>query len=583
MLYSDSLKFCRFALFELDHYHKCTNGIQRAETFIGIFFFRIVEQSPMMNALGQTHVSPVASLECNDVRQQLEHWKDSVVPALKEVLRKITELPFESNSILLRVLQYLCKFEDYHIVELNREFLQPLAKQIADPVKFQSEVFKVLDICQRSCYTKEHTKLVNFTDFVSILRFSFDVCDHEIGSYGYTALVSKLLELYEALAKGKLVEYIIFKTEGAPENQQLGVLPSTSHFQALLKELQMRVGEGHIGQLIAHATKLIIVDNNLLLHTPLPFPGLLFVESPQPVATFFHCWLELLRLPDVSSDFVVHLAAKDALVNSTPEELQTIKDFSQMISKSRICRAVGALQVAKKKDSSFSIPKDEERLNIFFQHINCFDQYPLLSLELLSATSISNSVLRDTLSLLALSEEDQNTSPSFAKLFSRLATPSDKDVSFHLLCKTLLLLPEGRYVIRVLKFWKNYYSNDFEYAALAGLLKIIVSILEVADKSVASDEVKILIGLLEGLPTFVKATIPAWCAPFSNLIKAYPTSWRRPEVRNFLQWFAILGLRSEPVVPAMIREFTIWMSCVTCLDPLKDKLLCCAMDLVSPQ
>ena len=110
------------------------------------------------------------------------------------------------------------------------------------------------------------------------------------------------------------------------------------------------------------------------------FQAFVFVESPQPVATFFHCWLELISLQDVGSDFVVHLAAKGA---SNDKGFLTND------------RTVGALQGAQKKDRSFSIPKDEERLDIYSSTSTAFYQYPLLFLELLSSMSNSNSVVRE--------------------------------------------------------------------------------------------------------------------------------------------------------------------------------------------
>ena len=65
----------------------------------------------------------------------------------------------------------------------------------------------------------------------------------------------------------------------------------------------------------------------------------------------------------MGSDFVVHLAAKGA---SNDKGFLTND------------RTVGALQGAQKKDRSFSIPKDEERLDILFQHINYFLSIPFI-------------------------------------------------------------------------------------------------------------------------------------------------------------------------------------------------------------
>ena len=131
----------------------------------------------------------------------------------------------------------------------------------------------------------------------------------------------------------------------------------------------------------------------------------------------------------MGSDFVVHLAAKGA---SNDKGFLT-KD-----------RTVGALQGAQKKDRSFSIPKDEERLDIYSSTSTAFYQYPLLFLELLSPMSTSNSVGKRN--IFALSEEDGNTSPPFSKCFSLLAPPSDK---------TLLSLPEGRDVVDRLDSYLN--------------------------------------------------------------------------------------------------------------------------------
>lgn len=245
---------------------------------------------------------------------------------------------------------------------------------------------KLLEVCLSFCYITDVSKRVPFDYDFRALKFCFSSEPKQCLS---TAIVSKLLELVQIFQEGKLAEFSSEKSEGAANLTSLPFNGSNYFFGKLLQIFESRRHEDYLVEIIDQTLRIGSSDAKHAT-TDLPLQTLEHVVSP----VFLRNWMKLLTLRHVSSGFAFHLAKVDIL-SCTKE--------------STVCYFVSVLEEMKRKGIEVIHPRDKERFDIFFNHLNHFCDHPnvsVTSLKLLATSSISNEVLREVLDQVFYKERE---------------------------------------------------------------------------------------------------------------------------------------------------------------------------------
>ena len=494
-----------------------------------------------------------------------------------ELQTELEALPFTDENQKKAFFKNVQRLHGIHFLQLFKLGVIPLQKSTTEPSQLIEKVMKLFDICLSYCYTADMSKRVAFEYYARALKFCFPSQPKQCLS---TAVVSRLLEVVQIFQEGKLAS-IVEKTEQLA-NSVIQINGAKHFFDELLAIFETRRDDGYIAEIVDQTKRFASADASVSCIND-HVVGNVSLRSDHVVSpVLLTNWMKLLKLGNVSSGFACALAKLDTLhckKQFVPLFHPSLFCFERRDYQSIVWFFVEILEEMNSSGSEVSLPTDEERLGIFFKHINHFCQHRNLrttSLKLLATTSITNEVLREALDLF-FTEEKRPIQHSL----------EIKVEAFDHLFKILSLLPDGKLVNKLLKFWSETFSVDPDYQHCACLLALIVEVSSSEDGCDLQEKAERTLDFLYWLPSNLLPFLAFWYPFLASFIRLFPTSFQnRPEVLIFIHK-AVLAAR----VPAEMREayvtleqlppcrFLNWVSQQSFPEEVKDEmislLLCC--------
>ena len=504
----------------------------------------------------------------------------------KTVLAELEALPFHDENQRTVFFENVNRLQDRHIIQIFRLGVVPLQTSTTESCEFLEDVMNVFKICFSFCYTTDVTKRVAFECYAFALKFCF--CPQPIRCFG-TKVLSSLLELVQIFQEGNLATIVCDQKE-QQANQKYYFKGAKNLFVELLEVFERRRDDGYIVEIIDQTKRFASADSkascieehlvgNMCLRSD-------YVVSPLLLTN----WINLLKLENISSGFASALAKQDTL-RHVKEDIQLrhpgLKPsvHSRNVYESVVCAFVEVLKEMSNGDSKFRLPDDdEERLEIFFKSMHHFRQNRtasilITSLKLLATTSIPNDVLQEILEQFLKEEKQQ------AQDLQQFM--EDKATAFNNLFKVLSLVPDGKIVSKVLKFWRETSSTESDYLYCGNLLALFVEESISEDRCGFQERAERTLNFLYWLPSYLLRSTSFWVPFLSPFIRAFPTSFhKRPEALVFIHK-AVLATR----VPAEVRldyvtlehvpqwQFLTWVSQQIFSEVKKNEmirlLLCC--------
>ena len=491
------------------------------------------------------------------------------VQELETDLTALAALPFKDEIQQENFLEQVQRLQGYHIIQIFNLGVALVDNSLAQSsVGFLDEVTKLVDICIYFCYTSDVSKRVAFDYYMRALKLCFPSDPKQCLS---TEVVYKLLKLVQIFQEGMFAELGEVK-QGA--NSKLQIYGTNYFFAKLLQIFESRRQDNCLVEIIDQTIRLASADAEIKCIQEHTIGNAIWGSEHMVSPVFLTDWMKLLTLPNVSNGFAVALAKVDNLrctQQLVPLVLGSVVfQTSNLTYKSTICHCLNVLEEIRRNGCEISIPFDKERLDIFFNYFNHFCIHPNVtaaSLKLLAATSVNNN-LREVLDLLFSKEGGDAFQTAIA---------------CDLVFKILSLLPDGGLVRRVLKFWKEAFSDNHSYQILACLLAFF-------SEEPNSESAGRTLEFLEWLPRPLLPLIPFWQKYLLWFIKLFPTTFQRhPEALVFIHK-ATLAAR----VPAKFRQAYIyseqlptlqlleWLSQQSCTEEMKNEmiwLLMCSRDI----
>ena len=448
----------------------------------------------------------------------------------KTVLTELKTLPFHDENQRTVFFENVNRLQDRHIIQIFRLGVVPLQTSTTESSEFLENVMRLFEICLSFCYTTDVSKRVAFEYYVSALKFCFGP---EPMCCLSTEVLSSLLELVQIFQKGNLATIVCDQKEQQPNPKYY--LKGTKHFFVeLLEVFERRREDVYISEIVSQTKRFASADAKaccIKKHSVLNKR----LRSDHVVSPFFLTnWINLLKLANVSNIFASTLAKQDPLRyrKHIPIIVPDFHLFSIDFHESDVCTILEILKELKDNGSELYLPVDEERLSVFFKHMDHIRQtgYATISasLKLLATTTISTDALRQVLDQFF--EEGKVKTPNVHSFLEVKVTAFD-----HLL-KVLTLLLDGRIVSKVLKLCRetsvsesNYYVHCTCFFDL--FLEESIS----ADRCDLHEKAERTLNFLHWLPSCLLRFITIWGPFLSPFIKAFPNSFqKRPEVLVFI-------------------------------------------------
>ena len=505
-------------------------------------------------------------LQIQQIVKQNPSLLDKRAKELETVLTSLAALPFKDEVQQANFLERVQRLQGKHIIQVFNLGVSPLQECFPeDSAEFLEEVIKLFEICFSFCYTTDVSKRVAYDYYVKALKFCFP---SEPKQCLPASAVSKLLELVQIFQEGKLAQ--ITNNDTTTSLQFNG---TSYFFGELLQIFESRRHVDYLMEIIEQTVRLASADANIksIQQHVIGKVTLQFENVVSPV--FVTNWMKLLKLTNVSNDFAVSLAKVDRL-RCTQQVVPffSLAGFvlrSNLTYESTVCYFARALEEMEKEGFKVSLPKDKDRLDIFFNHLthfNCNDRdVTVISLRLLAATSISNGVLREVLD----------------KFFYKEMTPVEVAVgksAFELVFKVLSLLPDGEMVKRVLTFWRETFSEDPGFQMLECLLNLFDEKESNCERVVLQERAERTLDFLEWLPLPIIRLISVWHRFLWHFIRIFPSTFhRRAEVLAFIhkavqvsteQRQVYLFLEQDPIL-----QLLEWISQQICTEEMKSEMI----------
>ena len=448
----------------------------------------------------------------------------------RTVLTELETLPFHDENQRTVFFENVFRLQDRHIIQIFRLGVVPLQTSTTESSEFLENVMRLFEICLSFCYTTDVSKRVTFEYYASALKFCFrpePMCCLS------TEVLSSLLELVQIFQTGNLATIVCDQKEQQPNPKYY--LKGTKHFFGeLLEVFERRREDIYISEIVSQTkrfasadAKACCIEKRSVLNTRL--------RSDHVVSPFFLTnWINLLKLANVSSIFASTLAKQDPLSHrkhyfpiTDPYLDLCVIDFHE----SDVCTILEILKEMKESGSELNLPVDEERLSVFFKHMDHIRQTgeaTMSSLKLLATTTISTDVLRQVLHQFFEEgkEKTQNVHSSLEV----------KVTAFDHLLKVLTLLPDGRIVSKVLKLWRETSVCESNYYLHCKcFLDLFLEESTSADRCDLYEKAERTLNFLHWLPSYLLSFITIWGPFLSHFIKAFPNSFeKRPEVLFFI-------------------------------------------------
>ena len=467
----------------------------------------------------------------------------------KTVLTELEALPFHDENQRTVFFENVNRLQGRHIIQIFRLGVVPLQTSTTESCEFLEDVMNVFKICFSFCYTTDVTKRVAFECYAFALKFCFR--PQPIRCFG-TKVLSSLLELVQIFQEGNLATIVCDQNEQLV-NPKYCLKGAKNLFVELLEVFERRRDDGYIVEIIDQTKRFASADAKASCIEE-HLVGNVRLRSDYVVSPFLLTkWINLLKLENISSGFASALAKQDTL-RHVKEYFQLLHPglqpsvHSRNVYESVVCGFVEVLKEMSNSDSKFCLPDDdEERLEIFFKSMHHFRQNRtasilITSLKLLATTSIPNDVLQEILEQF-LNEEKQQAQDLQQFM-------EDKATAFNNLFKVLSLVPDGKIVSKVLKFWRETSSTESDYLYCRNLLALFVEEPNIEDRCGFQERAERTLNFLYWLPSYLLRSTSFWVPFLSPFIRAFPTSFhKRPEALVFIHK-AVLATR----VPAEVRQ-----------------------------
>ena len=524
----------------------------------------------------EREISPELSvnvlLQIQQIVKQNPSLLDKRAKELEAVLTSLAALPFKDEVQQANFLGRVQRLQGNHIIQVFNLGVSPLQECFPEAsAEFLEEVIKLLEICFSFCYTTDVSKRVAFDYYAKALKFCFPSVPKQCLS---ASAVSKLLELVQIFQEGKLAQ--ITNNDTTTSLQFNG---TSYFFGELLQLFESRRHDDYLMEIIEQTVRLASADANIK-SIQQHVIGKVTLQSENVVSpVFLTNWMELLKVTNVSNDFAVSSAKVDRLrFTQQVVPLVSLDGFvlqRKLTYESTVCYFARVLEEMHKEGLKVNLPKDKERLDIFFSHLNHFNcndrDLTVISLRLLAATGISNGVLREVLDKFFLT-----------CCFEMVHVPPIEFVvgrnAFELVFTVLSLLPDGKVVKKVLTFWRDAFSEDPGYRMLECLLNLFDEKESNCERVVLQERAERTLNFLEWLPVPIIHLISVWHRFLWHFIRIFPSTFhRREEVLVFIHkavqvpteqrqayWF----LEQDPIL-----ELLEWISQQICTEEKKSEMI----------
>ena len=504
----------------------------------------------------------------------------------KTALAELEALPFHDENQRTVFFENVNRLQDRHIIQIFRLGVVPLQTSTTESYEFLEDVMKLFNICFSFCYTTDVSKRVAFEYYAFGLKFCFRPQPVRCLA---TKVLSSLLELVQIFQEGNLATIVCDQKE-QQANQKYYFKGAKNLFVELLEVFERRRDDGYIVEIIDQTKRFASADSkascieehlvgNMCLRSD-------YVVSPLLLTN----WINLLKLENISSGFASALAKQDTL-RHVKEDIQLrhpgLKPSvrSRNVYESVVCAFVEVLKAMSNRDSKFRLPDDdEERLEIFFKSMHHFRQNKtasilITSLKLLATTSIPTNVLQKILEQFLKEEKQQ------AQDLQQLI--EDKATAFNNVFKVLSLVPDGKIVSKVLKFWRETSSTESDYLYCRNLLALFVEEPNIEDRCGFQERAERTLNFLYWLPSYLLRSTSFWVPFLSPFIRAFPASFhKRPEALVFIHKAMIATrvlseVRQDYVTLEHVPQwqFLTWISQQSLSEETKNEmiwlLLCC--------
>ena len=296
---------------------------------------------------------------------------------------------------------------------------------------------------------------------------------------------------------------------------------TSDFFGKILDLFERRRHDGYLLEIINQTVRLATADEKLAIK---------LVEDAtwrgkQTLSSFLLVeWMKLLELANVSSGFAVALAEVDLSGKKIEPFFSGIFSYQayNFPYQSTISYFWKVFVEINRDCSDLRIPKDKDRMEIFFSHVSQFCVHPkiaILSIQLLAARGVSNDVLRQTLEVFFHKQRQETVK------------------AIELVLKVSLLRPEGELLKEIMEFWNRAFSDDASQATLVCLLAVFEE-----DPNNERKTAKRILNFLERLRRPILLLMPFWHNIFHFLLKIFPNTFdSRPEVVALIQEAAELA------------------------------------------
>ena len=475
---------------------------------------------------------------------------------LQTALSELEVLPFKDENQKAVFFENVQRLHGRHITQIFKLGVIPLQISTTEPSHLLEEAVKLFDICLSYCYTSDVSKRVAFEYYAKALKFCFPSQSTNCLS---TSVVSKLLQLVQIVQEGKLASIFGGKPE---EMTNMQINEPTKHFiSELLATFETRRDEGYLAEIIDHTVTFASKEATISSVEEL-LVGALRSEH------VLRDWINLLKFANVSSRFASTLAKMGGVRCRVH-----VPVLGVVVHESTVCYFVTILEQMKRSGSVVSLPSDEERLRIFFNHVNHFCYNPTMtaiSIKLLATTSISNEVLVEVLEHLCCKEKrpSQHFDQSFAE-------------GFEVVSKFLSLFPDGDLLNKVLKFYKETVPVDQGCQALSRLMVLFME-RTISECVCFQERAQKIFNFLDSLDRPLLRSINVWYRLLVWFIKEFPASFckeRRPEVLFFIRKAAIPQHVPDEERPAYdrlsnaLQQFLEWVSQQSRTEEMKREMI----------
>ena len=425
---------------------------------------------------------------------------DKRAKELETVLKALAALPFKDEVQQAHFLERVQRLQGHHIIQVFNLGVSPLHKCFPESsAEFLEEVMKFFEICTSFCYTTDVSKRVTFDYYVRALKFCFPSEPKQCLS---TSAVSKLLELVQIFQEGKLAQITSNETKSPASLTNLQFNGTSYFFAELLQIFESRRHDNYVVEIIEQTVRLASADANIKCIQQHSIGKVAFQSENVVSPVFVTNWMKLLKLTNVSNGFAFSLAKVDHLrctKQIVPFLLGGLILETNLEYQSPLQFFARVLEEMNGNGSEVNLSPDLGRLEIFFNHLNFFCSHPTVaktSLKFLAAKNIHNEVLREVL--------DQY----FSK--KRVQLDIGGKEAFELVFKVLSLLPNGEMVKKVLKFWRETFSDDPGYLMLTCVLSLFDLEGSESERIRLQERTERTLDFLEWLPLPILRLISLW-------------------------------------------------------------------------